>query len=58
MTFVDPYKDAKWSFVLVDDKKNVLEASNLETKLREFEQQDRRSYFFDDCHINLKITYL
>lgn len=35
----------------------VRKGSNLETKLREFEQQHRRSYFFDDCHINLKITY-
>ena len=35
----------------------IRKGSNLETQLKEFEQKHRRSYFFDDCHINLKTTY-
>ncbi|MCI5080669.1 MAG: hypothetical protein MRY78_03200 [Saprospiraceae bacterium] len=35
----------------------IRKGSNLETQLKEFEQQHKRSYFFDDCHLNLKMTY-
>ena len=35
----------------------IRKGSNLENQLKEFEQKHKRSYFFDDCQVNLKTTY-